>query len=577
MTSATQSWGRLLNSQRSDTFSEAWVKDRLSSLSDQLIGAAEPEIRFLKDRNTDGTLIPMSLEYAKKMLPITDVNAARLLSAALDGRMTYVRGEWHFYNEIYHQPLGSVPAAFWVVTAFADEYSQAMDRVKEEAEAEIQRRINSGMNATPAQIRKSVMDGLRDYIAFDRRIRDNAGINALMGVFTRTCTEGDDYFDHDYKWLVCQNGILDLERFRETGGRVSSYTFRGLSQSIPASRACTVELDPLAPSPEWHKFLESSIPDEDTRLFLQRLVGAALIAEVKTKVLPNLQGEPNSGKSVFLATIGNVLGGYAGDIDGSAILESRGDTNFETDKLRGLRFPYVTEPDETKRVNNGFIKKYTGDIEVTSRTLHRESTGWRPQGIIFIASNDPVRLNTQDRATLDRLALVQFPFRFWKREEVKDDAAWENEIHRFDPTLEARLSDEDEQKGILAWAIEGARMYLKQGIGKPEVVAKAGTQYSIDSSSVLSWVQEKIESGDLIEASHVGEYSLRSYALLGELYRAYTYELSANGDSRSIVGKREFGRHLRAQYGDTALAGGMRVPKLIGAKSLIDVNGSTRV
>lgn len=557
----------MLGGQKADEFTEEWVKHRFRNLAREMVGLIQPSSDWLRRRVTP-TLTPQTLAYAKKMIPITDANAARLMDTALDGRLTYVGGVWHFYDGICHRPLIGVPVGFWVVMAFSEEYSSAMDWVEPEIEAEARRMV------TPQSPFATNMNKLRkewlQYKQFDHNLRQNNGINALKSVLQQVCTKEDGYFDHDHQWLVCQNGVLDLEKFRKNPSR-PDLAFGSLDQRLPVSRAVSCSFVPGTHSEVWENFLETSLPDEEARAFLQRLAGAALLGESKVKAIPNLKGDPDSGKSVFVDTLADVFDGYAAQPPGTAIQEGRGDTNFEQDKLRGKRFICITEPSADKRLDDGFVKKFTGGDIVDSRTLHQRGTAWRPQGIIFVASNHVLKLNTRDQAILDRLCLVEFPHRFWHRYELEEMGIPESEWHIKDPDLEKKLGDPDEWEGILMWAIRGAYMYLMEGIRKPTSVKLSGEQYQTDSSRALTWVQEKVDEELLYETNLVSDQPLRSYALVGKLYQAYVQDTVS--DNEKPIGKRAFSADLQQRYGALVKAGGARVPRLAGRHSLSWVDG----
>jgi P4 family phage/plasmid primase-like protien len=569
-------WSDLLGGQTATEFTEDWVKHRFRNLAEEMVGIREASSPWLRRRVT-GTLTRETLDYAKKMIPITDANAARLIDAALDGRLTYVAGVWHFFDGIYHRPLIGVPVPFWVVMAFAEEFSSAMDWVMDEIDAFASRTAVPGQQ-TPQQIKTALMKEWREYASYDKELRQNAGINGLKSVLQQVCTKEDGYFDNDWKWLVCQNGVLDIEKFRQNPARLEA-AFGPLDQRLPVARAVSCDFVPGAHAPVWEAFLESSVPDPEVRDFLQRCAGAALMGrnngEDKVKAIPNLKGRPDSGKSVFVDTLATVFGGYAATPDGGSIQETRGDTNFERDDLRGKRFICISEPSADKRLDDGFVKGFTGGDMVKSRTLHQKSRSWRPQGVIFVASNHVLKLNTRDEAILNRLCLVEFPHQFKTRTEWQELGVPEGEWHIKDPDLETKLADPEEQEGILMWALRGAYMFLQheKDVAPPASVKRAGQQYAIDASRTLSWITEKIEEGLLYETKNVSDQPLRSYAVIGKLYQAYAQDAAM--DNEKPIGKRAFASDLRQRYGEPVKAGGVRVPTLAGRGILSWIDGKT--
>ena len=343
---------------------------------------------------------------------------------------------------------------------------------------------------------------------------------------------------------------------------------RDLSPLFPVSRAVACKFNPSAEAPNWERFLETSIPDEEVRAFLQRLVGAAFLAESKVKAIPNLQGPKDCGKTIFVNTLEKLAGGYGVQPSPDALMLSKsGGTNFEQDTLRGARFVGISEPNPNSRLDDTFCKQVTGGDEVRTRTLNQKSAPWLPQCVIFIASNEPVNFTTSDNAFVERLCLVQFPHRFYDVAELP-----EGDWHVKDYDLERKLAEEFE--GIFLWVIRGMWEYLVNGIGKPESVKMAGQQFVTDNSGPLSWLDDKIREGLIHIEPDPGSRPMTDYATLNNLHAEYAQEMQSNYDKP--LGKHAFSRHLAARYGKER-SGAIRFPGVIGVGRYewLSRNGST--
>lgn len=546
-------------------FRRHWVNGRLDGLWEEMSGIKRTfPARYTAPggRVPDPGASPVDLDYARRYIPFSELNAARLIHLVLEDRITYVgsetNGVWYFFNEVYHCEVEEGTVGDMVAEAFADQMRMAMDQVSIEIEN------RAAQDANPANMRKTLRGLFKEHYAYQQKLFSESGLNALKARFRKQCTKGASYFDNDRRWLVCQNGVIDLDGFRKT--KTIQDNFRPHNPEFPVKRAVECKFNPgnwKEMSPNWAHFLETSIPDEEVRAFLQRLVGAAFLAESKVKAIPNLQGPKDCGKTIFVSTLERLAGGYGVQPSGSALMLSKGGaTNFEQDTLRGMRFVGISEPNPNERLDDEFCKKVTGGDEVRTRTLNKASVPWLPQCVIFIASNSPVNFTTYDQAFVERICLVEFPHRFWDVNE-----AMAGEIHIKDYTLEDKLAGESE--GIFLWVILGMRAYLDQGINKPESVKMAGERFVVESSGPLSWIDEKVSEGLLTAVEDPMAYPLTNNVLCKKLYATYAGEMKDLNDRP--VGKIAFNRHLETRFRKTNSAG-LRFVGLVGTGSYMHLN-----
>lgn len=548
------------------TFRRSWVEQKLDGLWEEMSGVRRTfPRRFAPDwdgRKPDPT--SPDLTYAREWIPFSELKAARLIQHVMEDRVTHLgdsqRRGWHFFNEVYHEELDLSNVGDMIVEAFADQMVLAMDQVSQMIEAQAQTAQN------PADERKRLKTAFRDHYAFQQRLHSSAGIAGLRERFQSQCSKPDTYFDNDRRWLVFMNGVLDLEGFRKNP--VVRENMRSHNPALPVKRAVACDFNPDAKAPNWEHFLETSIPDEEVRAFLQRLVGAAFLAESKVKAIPNLQGPRDCGKTIFVTTLERLAGGYGIQPSPDSLMQQPGGgTNFEQDTLRGARFVGISEPSATKRLDDTFCKQITGGDEVRTRGLHKSSTPWLPQCVIFIASNHPVNFFTEDQAFVDRVCLIEFPHQFFDPSE-----AAEGEIHIKDYELEEKLAREYE--GIFLWVIKGMWEYLVHGIGKPESVKMAGDRFVTESSSSLSWIEEKVTEGLLAVVPDVHSLPMTSYVTLGKLYSAYANEM--RDVNEKPVGKRRFTREVANKFPKDK-SGQVRLLGLMGTGSWAYLNDENSV
>ena len=203
------------------TFNRNWVQRRLDGLWEEMAGIYRTfPARFQAEngRVARPAQTPIDLTYAKHYIPFSELNAARLLHLVLEDRITYIvsetNGSWYFYNEVYHAEVADgIPVGDMVAEAFADQMRLAMDLVSQEIESLAQSRATSTAATGPgsaAAIRKALRNDFKDHYAFQQKLHSESGLNALKARFRKQCAKGADYFDNDRRWLVCENGVIDL-------------------------------------------------------------------------------------------------------------------------------------------------------------------------------------------------------------------------------------------------------------------------------------------------------------------------------------------------------------------------------
>jgi phage/plasmid-associated DNA primase len=325
---------------------------------------------------------------------------------------------------------------------------------------------------------------------FRDRVSTDAGLNAVIRVMRTECDVPSNYYDNDQRWFVMRNCVLDLDAVRNGGWAVYEH-----DPSRPVTKffdADFLDKDERVNLKHWDEFLRKSVPCPASRLYLQKVTGAAFMGESKLRTILNLHGPPGSGKSVFLGTmfkLGKEGAGYVCMPDSKSIIKVSGQ-NFEQDSFKGRRVIGVSEPAMNDPIDNEFVKKYTGDDWVETRTLNVKSAGWVPQGVIFVASNKALKINTRDKAIVERVQMIEFPISF--------DALNENPDHRPVEGLEDKLMD-DRQR-ILEWIIAGMLMFVKdrRKLTPPDEVRALSSDVVTEASTALRWVAEYVDE-DLLK------------------------------------------------------------------------------
>ena len=117
-------------------------------------------------------------------------------------------------------------------------------------------------------------------------------------------------------------------------------------------------------------------------------------------------------------------------------------------KLAGKRLATISELPQKLYVNTQLVKAMSGGDTMTARYLHKEYFDFQPTAQLLVATNFYPFADPEDKAFFRRLAILRFPKSFAHENPDKD--------------LKSKLAAE--LPGIAAWAVEGYRAYLEEGL-----------------------------------------------------------------------------------------------------------------
>lgn len=240
-----------------------------------------------------------------------------------------------------------------------------------------------------------------------------------------------------------------------------------------------VAYDPAATALRFMAFLARFQPNDRTRLFLQVAAGRALLGGASTQVLVFLFGEGANGKSVFMETLTRVVGTYAGRLRPESItgaMEQSGDkASPDFARLAGARFVAIAELPRGVPLREGLIKTMTGGEPMPVRHLNKGFFDLVPQFIPFMSGNQMPEVSGLDRGIWRRLKFVPWTVTIPPTEQK--------------PLPEVVAGFMAEAPGILNWMIEGAKIFLTEGLVEPPDVLELGEEHRGDSDPVGQFVK----------------------------------------------------------------------------------------
>lgn len=296
-------------------------------------------------------------------------------------------------------------------------------------------------------------------------------LNNVMGALQLSTLTSAGDMDALPSYLNCQNGVLDLTTFSLEKHDPA------LNMTMVTEGDYTEDIDPL-----WTEFIEEILPDEETRQYLQRLVGLSLLGEVLLHTLPILQGPGSNGKSTMMMAVVHALGNYAHVAESSLLMSGAGEAQSAspaTLMLRGKRLVVTSETEDGKKLASAFVKQITGGDLLTARALHKMPVTWKPTHSVFLLTNPMPIVDGSDKALFRRLKVIPFT-RIFKPDEI-------------DETLPKKL--ELLSSSILAWAVAGLRDYQENGINEPTGITAATDSYRTENDATASFISEYLEFG----------------------------------------------------------------------------------
>lgn len=335
--------------------------------------------------------------------------------------------------------------------------------------------------------------------AMNRLGNKNTRQNAvyLFRTLPGVATSPDELDRHTMK-LGCLNGVLDLR----TQEMVES------PRDLLITKKTSVPYSPKAKCKRWKKFIsEIFCEDEEMIGFIQRVLGYALTGDNREQYFFILYGEAGSnGKSTFIEAVNKIMGDYAlSTPDTTFVDRKQGSLTNDLARLNGSRLVMASESADRKPLSGNLVKQVTGNDSLTVRFLNQEFFTYIPQYTVFFLTNHRPRVSGGDEALWRRLAMVEFKRSFTDQEnpifhsklaEIKYQSRKDQGlIQKKDYDLASTLAEERE--GILAWMVEGAKMWLKEKrLVLPKAVHEAREAYRGDMDVLFSFLLETVEFTD---------------------------------------------------------------------------------
>lgn len=303
-----------------------------------------------------------------------------------------------------------------------------------------------------------------------------------------------DQFDAGLDVVGTPCGVVDLRTGEQRGARQEDYITRHVS-AAPSN----------AEPSRWLAFLHDAMDgNAEMVAFLQRLAGYALTGHTTEHKLPFVFGPGGNGKSVFANVLHEVMADYSARAPAEAFLSSNGQRHpTDLAGLEGARLVIGSELPAGRAWNESVIKDLTGGDPITARYMRQDYFTYVPQFTLLIVGNHQPSIGAVDDAMRRRLVLIPFTA------TIPPD--------KRDPELPAKLREE--YAAILAWMIDGACDWYRQGLNTPQSVQAASDEY-LEAEDVL---------GQFIDENLYRDPAHDGGPLSSEIYERYREWIEAQG------------------------------------------------
>lgn len=316
----------------------------------------------------------------------------------------------------------------------------------------------------------SEQDRFKAFIHASRDSRAMGRATVAAATFQRVHARVSD-FDANHRYLNLPNGVLDTDTVR----------LLAHDPDLMLSKMFATPYNPRATAPTWLNFLEVNVPNVETRRYLQKMSGYSLTGRADAKVLPYLHGPRDTGKSIYTGIMLRLVGRDYGvpAADGALRPRREGQISNDIDDMAGKRFVTTSESRPGEAMDEALVKRLTGRDQQRTRALYANNRDWIPECVIWVCSNQYPRITGNDDAIWGRIKVVPFKVQFLEGDPSRDEQ------------LQAKI--ELELEGVMAWAVEGLRMYLREGLTPPPEVVMASEAFRASADGVSMYLAEAAE------------------------------------------------------------------------------------
>jgi len=288
--------------------------------------------------------------------------------------------------------------------------------------------------------------------------------------------------------IACNNGVIELNNQGKLRPyRIDDYCTKKLKIDFPENglKFDTSDIESF--------FQEIMLDDNEMVRYLQTFLGYSITGYIREQKFVVFWGELGSnGKSVLIELLRSVLEEkkYYATLSGNSLLKNRksspGSATPHLMPLFGARIAIVDESDKAVKLNEGMIKRITGNKTCTVRPLYKSEFTFEMMAQPILVTNFRPDISN-DTALHRRLILIPFDALFKDLEEYDAN----NPKHRIkDKRKQEKLENNIQQ--FLIWLINGAiQWYDNKGLPSfPDKIKNATERYKLESDTLYNFLND---------------------------------------------------------------------------------------
>lgn len=321
--------------------------------------------------------------------------------------------------------------------------------------------------------------------AWGKKSEMSGTINAALSMAKKVLSVDSSEVDRN-PWLFnCNNGTIDLRT-----GAIKPHDPDDLITKIS-----DVSYNPDAVCPTFEEVL-LRVAREDEKAytpistFMKRWFGYCMSGSTREQKFVVHYGNGRNGKSTILDIISEVLCDYSGVAAPGLMMSSdKGRHPTEIADLFGRRMVTAHETGEGGILREDFVKQATGGDKLKARYMNKDFFEFAPTHKLQLLTNHKPVIKGQDEGIWRRVLLVPYTAKFGTPEEVSVGKAH----YVRDTKIVDRL--ENEKEGILAWMVQGAVEWYRDGLNEPDAVKTASKDYQNEQDRVYQFINEICDLG----------------------------------------------------------------------------------
>ena len=289
--------------------------------------------------------------------------------------------------------------------------------------------------------------------------------------------------------IACNNGVIELNNQGKLRPyRIDDYCTKKLKIDFPENglKFDTRDIESF--------FQDIMLDDNEMVRYLQTFLGYSITGYIREQKFVVFWGELGSnGKSVLIELLRSVLEEniYYATLSGDSLLKnhhksSPGSATPHLMPLFGARIAIVDESDKAVKLNEGIIKRITGNKTCTVRPLYKSEFTFEMMAQPILVTNFRPDISN-DTALHRRLILIPFDALFKDLEEYDAN----NPKHRMkDKRKQEKLENNIQQ--FLIWLINGAiQWYDNKGLPSfPDKIKNATERYKLESDTLYNFLND---------------------------------------------------------------------------------------